>query len=153
MSIEVDTERVMNKLREGRLLDARTDPSRPIYHEILDIAGQALLRENRKSSEIYCIVGNQSLSSEHDSTNPMKLRYVERPPGYIAVSCPWELPPSEDSKTDGYCIEQHPDGRETIPPQNVVLDRVTRYAKSKGLPFWIDKLLNSLGPDYSFFSD
>lgn len=56
------------------------------------------------------------------------------------MSCPWQLPGTEDIDSGKYRIERDRHMKKFICPQDVVLDRVTKFADAKGLPFWIDKL-------------
>jgi hypothetical protein len=58
----------------------------------------------------------------------------------ISLSCPWRLPSLEDIDTGKYRIERDRDIEKVIRPQDVVMERVTKFADAKGLPFWIDKL-------------
>lgn len=57
----------------------------------------------------------------------------------FAVSCPWRLPDYENSAIRKYHVREDVDLKIKI-PQDVVLDRVVKFAATKKYPIWIDKL-------------
>ncbi|KAF2175605.1 hypothetical protein K469DRAFT_702140 [Zopfia rhizophila CBS 207.26] len=123
--------------------DVCAQSDKPVYSRILDIRRKGYSRRV-KTLKRRCV--EKSRKRRHgryhrdDVSGAIELRYVQPHEDYIAVSCPWRLPNPDDIVTGKYHIELDLDMEEIIHPQDVVLDRVTKFADAKGLPFWIDKL-------------
>jgi hypothetical protein len=127
--------------------DVCAQSDKPAYARILDIrrkgyspAGKTLKRR--------CVEKSRKRGYERFHTDDVdgviELHHVQSRKGYIAVSCPWQLPSPDDNVTEKYRIEPDSDMEEINHPQDAVLDRAINFVeydeKSEGLPFWIDRL-------------
>ncbi|ERF74440.1 hypothetical protein EPUS_06618 [Endocarpon pusillum Z07020] len=116
---------------------------KPVYHRMLDIQRKGY-SSGGKTLNRRCVEKRRKRRNGQyfwdDVDGAIELRYVQPRQGYIAVSCPWQLPRPNDVVTGKYRIEPDCDMKELKYPQDVVLDRVTKFADVEGMPFWIDKL-------------
>jgi hypothetical protein len=125
------------------LQHVRMQSGKAMHLRILDTSRNILSSEG-KTLERRCLEvcekrqGGQSCGQVADQT--VWLHYVRSESGYIAVSCPWRLHGSDDVVSGKYRIERDKSIKKFHVPQDMVLDRVTKFASTKGLPFWIDKL-------------
>jgi hypothetical protein len=110
---------------------------RPAYARILDIQQSGYSSTGKALIWRFLEKGRKRQHNIDDEK--IKLHYVQAQKGYIAVSCPWWLPDYEKNTTGKYRVTKDFDIKIKI-PQDVVLDRVTKFAATEECPFWIDKL-------------
>ncbi|KAF7502403.1 hypothetical protein GJ744_005855 [Endocarpon pusillum] len=115
----------------------------PVYRRILDIQRKGY-SSGEKTLKRRCVEkGRKRRYGQYHRDNvdgTIELRYIQPRKGYIAVSCPWRLSSPEDIDTGKYQIKPDRNMKNIIRPQDVVLDRVIKFADANGLPFWIDRL-------------
>lgn len=117
--------------------DVCAQSDRPPYARILDIQQSGFSSGEKALKWRYVEKGRKRRYNADDEK--IELRYVQPREGYIAVSCPWRLPDYENSAVGKYHVREDV-GLKIEIPQDVVLDRVTKFAATKNYPFWIDKL-------------
>lgn len=117
--------------------DVCAQSGRPLYRRLLDI--QQIVYDSKDKQIIWRFVDSCSESRRNLADGRIRLNLLPPVGDYIAVSCPWE-PDSEpkNSANEKYCVENAFHRTEKV--HDIVLDRVLRFAESKGCPFWIDKL-------------
>ena len=123
--------------------NVRAQSDKPVYLRILDIKRRGYSPRG-KTLEIRCVQKRRKRTyGQYQRDEAIELHYIEPRNNYIAVSCPWELPISDNVTTGKYRIDPYKD-MEIFDPQDAVLDRVMNFVKydeeSSGMPFWIDKL-------------